>query len=106
MAAIDKIYGTQKQYNELRNWLLENQKPIRIAYDYNLVTINGVLRKRNIIYKKVLPTDYLYDKNGYDKLDRPIANFPEKIDKWLLKNCKIEWLINKIKEQYNLKNKF
>ena len=29
MASIDKIYGTQEQYLELKKWLLENQKPIK-----------------------------------------------------------------------------
>jgi len=102
MAAIDKMYGTQKQYNEFRKWLIKNQKPIRIAYDYDIVTINGILRKRNIIYKEVLPSNYLYPRNGYDKTQRPISNFPEKIDRWLLKNCKIDWVVDKLREQYGL----
>ena len=102
MAGIDTIYGTQGQYNELKKWLIKNQKPIRIAYDYDIVTINGVARKRNIIYKEVLPTNYLYPRNGYDKTQRPISNFPEEIDKWLLKHCKIEWVLNRIKEQRGL----
>ena len=102
MASIDKIYGTQEQYNEFKKWLYENQKFIRITYDYDTVTINGVIRKRNIKYREVLPSDYLYPRNGYDKSNRPIANFPEKIDKWLLKNCKIEWVVERIKEQYGI----
>lgn len=102
MAGIDKIYGTQKQYNELKKWLIENQKPIKIAYDYDMVTINGIARKRNITYKEVLPSNYLYSRNGYDKNERPISNFPEKIDKWLLKHCKIEWVVNRIKKQRGL----
>lgn len=102
MAGIDKIYGTQKQYNEFKKWLIENQKPIKIAYDYDMVTIKGIIRKRNITYKDVLPSNYLYPRNGYDKNKRPISNFPEKIDKWLLKHCKIEWVVNRIKEQYGL----
>lgn len=89
MAGIDKIYGTQKQYNELKNWLKENQKPIKCRVGFKE-------------YEMVMPTEYLYPRNGYDKNERPISNFPEAIDKWLLKKCKIEWVVNKIKEQYGL----
>jgi hypothetical protein len=97
MAGIDKIYGTQKQYNEFKNWLKENQKPIkcRVGYEFN-----GNKEKK--IYDMLLPTECLYPRNGYNKTERPISNFPEAIDKWLLKNCKIEWVINEIKEQYGL----
>lgn len=97
MAGIDKIYGTQKQYNEFKNWLKENQKPIKCRVEFSL--FKG---KETPIYKMVLPTECLYPRNGYDKKERPISNFPEVIDKWLLKNCKIEWVVNKIKEQYGI----
>jgi len=77
MAGIDKIYGTTKQYAEFRAWLEK----------YN---------------RKAIP--YLYPKFDYeDNSERPISNFPEKIDKWLLKYCTIDWVVKKIKEQYNIK---
>ena len=98
MAAIDKIYGTQKQYNEFKKWLKENQKPIRC-----LTGCECIDGKETKIYEMVLPTDCLYSRNGYDKKnERPISNFPENIDKWLLKKCKIEWVLKRIKEQHGL----
>lgn len=97
MAGIDKIYGTQKQYNEFKKWLKENQVPIRCETGS---VWNG--KKEKKIYEMVYPTDYLYPRNGYYKGDRPISNFPEKIDKWLLKHCKIDWVIARIKAQYGL----
>jgi|WetSurMetagenome_2_1015567.scaffolds.fasta_scaffold416777_2 hypothetical protein len=97
MAGRDKIYGTQKQYNELKKWLKENQKPIKCSVGFNWFG-----NKKTPIYEMVLPSEYLYPRNGYDKNERPISNFPESIDKWLLKNCKIEWVISKIKDQYGL----
>ena len=99
MAGIDTIYGTQKQYNELKRWLKENQKPIKCRVGFDLVG-----NKETPIYEMVLPTERLYSRNGYDKNKRPISNFPEAIDKWLLKNCKIEWVVNRIKEQYGINN--
>lgn len=77
MAGIDKIYGSIEQYDEFKTWLEEN-KPSAVQY--------------------------LYPRDIYQTSEsRPISNFPEKIDKWLLKNCKIEWVIKRIKEQYNIK---
>jgi len=96
MAGIDKIYGTQKQYNEFKKWLKENQKPIKCRVGFNF---KG---KETPIYEMVLPIERLYPRNGYDKEYRPISNFPKAIDKWLLKKCDIEWVVNKIKEQYGL----
>lgn len=75
MAGIDKIYGTQEQYDELERWLKGNNKKV---------------------------IEELYPKDGYDKEYRPISNFSEKTDKWLLSNCPITWVTDRIKYQYNL----
>lgn len=83
MAAIDKIYGTQKQYNEFKKWA-KKQKPIKGEFGF------------------IYPIDYFYPRNGCNKEKRPIANFPRVIDKWLLKNCPIEWVTDQIKEQYGI----
>jgi hypothetical protein len=74
MAGIDKIYGTQEQYYELRDYLTKNHP--------------DALR-------------YLYPEN-YGCYDRPISNFPTKVDQWLLKRCPLEWVTDRIREQYNL----
>jgi hypothetical protein len=70
MAGIDKIYGTQKQYHELRSWL-------RIWYP------NGI--------KYLFPA-----RGGFNKNHRPISNFPNSVDEWLLKKCPIEWVTDRI----------
>ncbi len=75
MAGIDKIYGTQEQYIELEKWLSDNNKK----------AISG-----------------LYPKEGYDKEYRPISNFSEKTDKWLLDNCPLTWVTDRIKWQYGI----
>ena len=76
MAGIDKIYGTDTQYDEFHAWVKLN-KPDALKY--------------------------FYEARGYtDNVDRPITNFPEKIDKWLLKNCPLLWVTDRIKEQYGL----
>jgi len=77
MAAIDKIYGTEEQYAELKLWL-QNNKPSAIKY--------------------------LYMEGGWmNNEERPISNFPTRIDKWLLKNCSIKWVQERLREQYGLK---
>jgi hypothetical protein len=98
MAGIDKIYGTQKQYRQFRRWLRMHQIPIRCRTG----SISDEHGDRDI-FENVLPTDCLYPRRGYPKEGRPISNFPESIDMWLLKNCTIEWVVNYIKDQYGIK---
>ena len=73
MAAIDKIYGTQDQYLELKNWLDDNCPEYKI---------------------------YLYPEDGYDKKYRPISNFHSDVDDWLKENCSLEFVQERLKEQY------
>ena len=89
MAAIDKIYGTQDQYLELEKWLLKNQKPIKSLVD---VESNQ--------YEYVLPTDCLYDEEGYNEEHRPISNFGISIDEWLKENCPLDFVQKRLREQY------
>jgi len=77
MAAIDKIYGTQEQYDELFNWLKTN-KPYAIRY--------------------------MYMRDGWMLgEERPIANFSYKIDMWLKDNCPIQFVQDRLFEQYTSK---
>jgi hypothetical protein len=76
MAAVDKIYGTRDQYDEL--WFyVANQKPEYLNYFY---------------------TQY-YETT---KSVCAIALFPEEVDRWLLKNCPLQWVKDYIKDQYCL----
>jgi hypothetical protein len=76
MAGIDKIYGTQEQYKELRAFLVKRHR-------YAL--------------------KYLWPEDCYTPGEtRVISNFPVKVDMWLLKYCKIPWVIEAIKEQYGM----
>jgi len=92
MAAIDKIYGTQKQYEEFENWLLENQKPIKCR---TLLSIDDTEE-----FEMILPSDFLYDKSGYNIDHRPISNFPPEVDDWLKEFCPLDFIQEKLKEQY------
>lgn len=82
MAAIDKIYGTQEQYDELEAWIKKDAKRRWIT-------------KMN---KKAL--SQMYSKEGYPKQNRPIAKFSYEVDMWLLNQCPFLWLNHKIREQY------
>ena len=74
MAAIDKIYGTYAEGRELADWLGKN-------------------------YPKLL--NYFYDLP--DSSDEPFAltNFPSWADAWLYDHCPLQWVKDKITEQYN-----
>jgi hypothetical protein len=77
MASIDKIYGSTKQYDEFNKWIEENNPDLLI---------------------------YFYPRDGYkNDENRPITNFPEKADMWLLDNCDIGFVIDGIKDQYGIK---
>jgi len=76
MAAIDKIYGTTKEYDIFRSWISKNKQEYLV---------------------------YFYPRDGYDKdRNRPITNLPELADMWLLKNCALDFIIERIKEQYDI----
>ncbi len=90
MAGIDKIYGTQEQYLEFKKWLLENQKPIKCR---NYSTEGPK-------YEMEWPSEFLYDEDWDESDIRPISNFPEAVDKWLMKNCPLEFIQKRLKEQY------
>ena len=75
MAAIDKIYGSTEEYDEFRTWM----------------------RRKKPEYLK-----YFYRRDDYrNHLSRPITNLPTHADRWLVKNCCLDWVVDRIKEQYN-----
>lgn len=91
MAGIDKIYGTVKQYKELRDWLYFCKK-----------------KKAKIILEKLW-----HDCNsGADEDDEiyPICSLSQRNDFWLLRNCPLAWVKSRIIKMYSrspivLKNK-
>ncbi len=75
MAAIDKLYGTHKEYQEFRDWC-EKHFPDAVRY--------------------------FYDWNWNDDLPHAMTLFPTLIDMRLLQICPIEWVVQQIKEQYDM----
>lgn len=78
MAAVDKIYGTHAQGEELREWLKQHL-PVASRFLYDGVNFS-------------MP----------DHHERPLSNFPEDVDKFLLEECTLDWVVVAIKKQYNL----
>jgi hypothetical protein len=74
MAVIDKIYGTNKEWEE---------------FFFFLAT------------KRPQYCRFLYPPFGYENSIRPISNFPQYADRWLYDNCPLKWVKKRIKEQYN-----
>jgi len=72
MAAIDKIYGTLEQFDEFYQFI-ENNKP-------------GFLK-------------YFYPR--WEEGEGPIANMGTYADNWLLRHCKIDFVQERLKDQYN-----
>ena len=93
MAGIDKIYGTQEQYYELKEWLLKNEKPIPCIMGWSSKAGGDII-------KYVLPSDCLYEESWGNEEHRPISNFPEEVDMWLKDNCPLDFVQERLKEQY------
>lgn len=75
MAAVDKIYGSTEEYDEFYTWVVDNNPELQM---------------------------FFYQRDGYrNNKSRPITNFPTWADKWLMKNCPIEFVRERILEQYN-----
>jgi len=77
MAAIDKIYGTNEEYDIFYLWAATNNREL---------------------------LKYFYPREGYEnaKYDRPITNFPQELDEWLIQNCPIQFVRENLQFQYNL----
>ena len=78
MAAVDKIYGNKEEYYTLWNWCKKRNKEA-LGYFY----------------------DWDWDCEDWDGI-HPLTNFPESIDMWLLENCDLDWVVDRIKNQYGL----
>ena len=74
MAAIDKIYGSNEQWEELFLWLARHRPQ----------------------YIKFMALPFATD----DKR-RQITNLPLYADKWLWDNCPLKWVKEALKFQYN-----
>jgi len=73
MAAIDKIYGTNKQYDEFKDWCKENA---------------------------FWMLDFFYEKDDCRGNSRPITNTPVYADVWLWKNCNLHFVKTQLESMY------
>ena len=76
MAGIEKIYGNRSQYEELYEFLEKNKPEF----------LNGMIQANK-------PKD--------DETIRPVSSFTVKQDEWLYENCDIDFVTDRIEEQYN-----
>jgi hypothetical protein len=76
MAAIDKIYGNIEQYDLFYDWVKQSKPEFLRGF-------------------------YPRDPDYYTSDIRPISNFREDADRWLIKNCNIDFVVERLKEQYD-----
>ena len=74
MASIDKIYGTHPQREEFLAWILEHKPKAKVHF-----------------------YEWLWEDVDQE---HPITNFPEKVDRWLWVNCPIQFVRERLMEQY------
>lgn len=90
MAVIDKTYiKTYNQYKEVCDWC----KDVVVTFDIN----------KNIKFK---PSEFIYEyteddfKNLPENAELVLWNTPSYMDKWLIRNCPIDFIQKRLKEQY------
>ena len=76
MAAIDKLYGSREQRRELKRFLMRHRKRAWLKYLYPARTLR--------------PVDGV----------ALIACFPSFVDRWLWKNCTLQFVRDRLEEQY------
>ena len=77
MASIDKIYGTREQWKEFHKWCEENCPPA-LKYFYSI------------------------EDQSWEAEEIMITNFPSEVDHFMLYNCDIEWVTDRIWDQHGL----
>ncbi|MCK5613117.1 hypothetical protein KAR91_65190 [Candidatus Pacearchaeota archaeon] len=76
MASIDKIYGTQAQYEEFAEWCRQNDRSL-------------------------LKNFYPIHSSMPEEKHRAISNFTTEQDDYLKENCPLQWVRERLAEQYN-----
>lgn len=74
MASIDKIYGTDEQYDIFYDWCLKHNKTLLL---------------------------YFYPKDDVIGNIRPITNTPVHVDIWLWNNCDLDFVKERLREMYD-----
>ena len=86
MAAIDKTYVNKREYKEVLEFLSSD------VYE----------KMKNEIGFTVKPYKHLMKDFGKDgEKELPLWNTPTLFDMWLAKNCKLEFIQNRLHEQYS-----
>lgn len=88
MAGIDKIYLTKEKYYEFKAWCEKNKKEIKKDTNCNILRYFYHIE------------DYEGSLNSNNELEFPATNFPEVIDRWLWKYCKLDYIIEQLEFQY------
>lgn len=88
MAGITKLYLTAEQQEKLRTWMHHH------AFRIMLLTFKNPYR-----YFYSLP-DEAHKDERYTRKKYPATNFPEKIDRYLMRYCKLSFIREGLKEQY------
>lgn len=121
MAGVDKIYiQTWKQYIEIKEFLKKSGtvkdkygntfKPIEYLAEYEEKEFNNLKEEiiRNIKenYTSYINCNLMITQEEIDNfkpedhVEIPIMNNPVFFDVWLIRNCEIDWVVKRLKEQY------
>lgn len=91
MAAIDKIYISDlKDRTEFLNWCKINREKCLNEIERDLLDYFYYLNEPDSFFENWLK----------ERKEIPITNFSHEVDHWLIKNCDIPFIVNRLKDQY------
>lgn len=92
MAGIDKTYTSSwEEYSQLKEWISKHDKTYKDrSYIDGYISVSGCL--------------YDWEESDFDGRELPIMNTPTKIDKYLIRNCPLQFVQDRMKEVYSEKS--
>ena len=110
MSYIDKTYvSTYKQFKEVRDWckgkIVETDNGIKYHAEDFLIDKNMTEDyfnnwKKEVIENRMRNYGETYEK-AYKNAEIPLWNTPFYFDRWLIKNCPIQFIQDRLKYQYD-----
>jgi len=101
MAGIDKTYGNFEQYKELRQfWLETYDEQVRIFGDAIWLYPFSEFPKNSTITKEFVTTNTQDLDYFINKTDFCFWNTSNLFDYWLMKNCPLKFIQDRLKTQY------
>ena len=110
MSYIDKTYiSTYQQFTQVRNWCRDKKVKLKNGLTYNAIdflaypdmTENEFNEWKNEVIQNHMKIYNESQEEAEKHFEIPLWNTPTYFDIWLIRNCPIDFIQNRLKEQYD-----